>query len=427
MGANYQFDAVIIGAGPAGIACALTLVKAGCKTLVIERGARFGGKNLTGGRLYSYALELVEPGLTSKAALERKVVREQIMMLGETGAVTIDYYQQDPSQLTTHGYTVLRANFDDWFANYAEKQGVVLVDGIKVDSLVEKDGVIVGIQAGDDIVEAGIVIAADGVNSLFAEQAGLRTKPLPADIGIGIKETISLPAKTIESRFGLKPGEGTARVLVGGTGLIGGGFLYTNKESVSLGLVLSPEAVAKQPKKIFEVLQNFKLHPALEPLIGDGETIEFGAHLVPESGWRGVPSKLYRDGFLVIGDAAGFVINTGTTIRGIDLAMVSGVAAARAIISARDRKTAVGPAYMQQLNELNLLPTMKMAAGWPEITQNPRMSGTYPLLLNNIMQQLFAVDNSKPEKLSKAMLRITRQHVSMGELLADGWKGFKVL
>ncbi|MPM46595.1 hypothetical protein SDC9_93300 [bioreactor metagenome] len=370
---------------------------------------------------------MVEPGLTAKAALERKVVREQIMMLGEASGVTVDYFQQDPSQLTTHGYTVLRASFDDWFATYAEQQGVVLVDGIKVDSLVEKDGVIVGIQAGDDIVEADVVIAADGVNSLFAEQVGLRRKPLPADVGIGIKETISLPAKTIESRFGLKPGEGAARVIVGGTGLVGGGFLYTNKESVSLGLVLSPEAVAGQSRKIFEILQDFKMHPAIAPLVGDGETVEFGAHLVPESGWRGVPSKLYRDGFLMIGDAAGFVINTGTTIRGIDLAMVSGVAAARAIISAQGRKTAVGPAYMQHLNELNLLPTMKLASGWPEITQNPRMSGTYPSLLNNIMQQLFTADNSTPEKLSKTMLRITRQHVSIGELLADGWKGFKVL
>lgn len=427
MGEHYRFDTVVIGAGPAGIACALLLAKAGHKTLVIERAQRLGGKNLTGGRIYSYALDLIEPGLTAKAALERKVVREQIMMLGETSGITVDYFQQAQDELPPHSFTVLRAAFDEWFATYAEQQGVVLIDGIKVDSLVEKDGQVIGIQAGQDIVYADIVISADGVNSLFAEQAGLRGKCSAKTVGIGVKETISLSAKTIESRFNLKPGEGAARVIIGGTnGVVGGGFLYTNKESVSLGLVLSPEAVAKQDKKIFDILQDFKMHPVIYPLLSDGETIEYGAHLVPEAGWRGVPKKLYRDGFLVIGDAAGFVINTGMTIRGIDLAIVSGVAAARAIISSAGKKANIGPEYMSQLDQLKLLPTMKRFASWPEITQNPRMSSTYPLMLNAMMKQMFAVDDRIPEKLPKAMWQITRQHVSIGQLLADGWKGLTI-
>lgn len=427
MGEHYQFDAVVIGAGPAGIACALLLAKAGHKTLLIDRAQRFGGKNLTGGRIYSYALDLVEPGLTAKAALERKVVREQIMMLGETSGITVDYFQQTHDESTPHSYTVLRAAFDEWFATYAEQQGVVLIDGIKVDSLVEKDGQIIGIQAGEDIVYADIVIAADGVNSLFAEQAGLRGRLPAKTVGIGIKETIALSSKAIESRFNLNPGEGVARVIIGGTnGVVGGGFLYTNKESISLGLVLSPEAVAKQNKKIFDILQDFKMHPTIYPLLSDGETIEYGAHLVPEAGWRGVPKNLYRDGLLVIGDAAGFVINTGMTIRGIDLAIVSGVAAARAIISSSGRKANVGPEYISQLDQLNLLPTMKLFASWPEITQNPRMSGTYPLMFNDMMKRMFAVDNSIPEKLSKSMWQITRQHVSIRQILADGWKGLSI-
>lgn len=425
MAEKHKFDVVIIGGGPAGIACALPLAKAGYTTLVIERALRLGGKNLTGGRVYSYALELVEPGLTAKAAMERKVVREQIMMLGDPSGITVDYFNPEPDGSTAQSYTVLRAPFDEWFANYAEQQGVVLVDGIKVDSLVEKEGKIVGIQAGDDIVLADIVIAADGVNSLFAEQSGLRKKLLPTAVGIGVKELIALPAKTIEARFGLKPGEGAARMIIGGTnGVVGGGFLYTNKESVSLGLVLSPHSVTQQDKKIYDILQDFKMHPALAPLVGDGETIEYGAHMVPEAGWHGVPTTLYRDGFLLIGDAAGFVINSGTTIRGIDLAIVSGVAAAKAIIAASG-KQAIGPVYMNQLEELNLISTMKAFEAWPEITHNPRMSKTYPALANDIMKLLFTVDNNKPERLSKAMWRATRQHVSISEILADGWKGFR--
>jgi len=89
MGDEDKFDAIIVGAGPAGSACAYLLAKEGKSVLVIERGISAGSKNLTGGRLYTYALELVEPGLHAEAPLERKVVREQIMMLGESSGVTI--------------------------------------------------------------------------------------------------------------------------------------------------------------------------------------------------------------------------------------------------------------------------------------------------------------------------------------------------
>ncbi len=115
-------------------------------------------------------------------------------------------------------------------------------------------------------------------------------------------------------------------------GIHGGGFLYTNQDSISLGCVFMPEEVAAHGKSVHEIFQDFKMHPAIYPLIADGETVEYGAHLVSEEGYRGIPKKLYRDGFLMVGDAAGFVINTGYSIRGIDLAIVSGVAAARAII-----------------------------------------------------------------------------------------------
>jgi electron transfer flavoprotein-quinone oxidoreductase len=87
-----KFDAIIIGAGPAGSACAYTLAKEGRSVLMIERGDTPGSKNVTGGRLYTYALELLEPGLFSEAALERKVTHEQIMMLSGDRSVSIDYH-----------------------------------------------------------------------------------------------------------------------------------------------------------------------------------------------------------------------------------------------------------------------------------------------------------------------------------------------
>lgn len=425
MGETYRFDVIVIGAGPAGIACAYKLAQAGKKALVIERANRIGGKNLTGGRVYTYALELLEPGLHTAAALERSVIREQVMVLGENSAVTMDYYNPDMADGVPQSYTILRASFDDWLAAYAEKRGVVLVDGIQVEELVEKDGRIVGIKAGNDVVYADAVVAADGVNSLFAERAGLRTAVAAHSVGVGVKEIIAMPAATIESRFNLKPGQGLTRMIIGGTqGVIGGGFLYTNKESVSLGVVLKPESVAANGIHIYDIFQDFKLHPALRPLIGDGESVEYGAHLVSEAGWKGVPNKLSRPGFLVVGDAAGFVINTGLSIRGIDLAILSGIAAAQAIIYSESVE-AVGPQYIKELERLKLTQTMKLFAGWPELTGNPRMSTVYPSMMNDMMRTMFAVDGQVPEKINKAMLKIARQHVSMTDLLADGWKGFR--
>ncbi|SDD86494.1 FAD-dependent oxidoreductase [Sporomusa acidovorans] len=423
MDEQEKFDAIIIGAGPAGTACAYILAREGKNVLVIERGVSAGCKNVTGGRLYTYALELVEPGLHEEAPLERKVVREQIMLLGAGSAITVDYLDYTFKQDIPQSYSILRAPFDEWFAGKAEEQGAMIAPGILVDDLIIQDNKVIGVKAGEDEMYAAVVIAADGINSFMAQKAGLRSDITGHMAGVGVKEIIELPAETIQQRFNLAADEGTARMIIGCTeGIQGGGFLYTNKDSISLGIVFSPESAAKQGKSIQQIYQDFKMHPAIFPLIGDGNSVEYGAHLVPESGWRGVPGKLYRDGFLITGDAAGFCINTGTILRGIDLAIVSGVAAARAVIKTADN-AAIGPAYVKELEELGLIPTMKMFAGWPDIVAIPRMAETYPRLANDVVRFMFAVDGSVPQKMPKAMKNIVKRHISIGQLLSDGWKG----
>lgn len=427
MSEEEKFDAIIIGAGPAGSACAYTLAKEGKAVLLIERGDSPGSKNLTGGRLYTYALELLEPGLYAEAPLERPVVHEQIMMLGDTGAMTIDYNDFSFAKDVPQSFTVLRAQFDEWLAGQAEAQGAMVAAGIKVEELIEKDGKIVGVKAGEDEMYADMVIAADGVNSFIAQKAGLRGDITSHMVGVGVKEVIKLDSKTIENRFNLMPGEGTARVVLGCTeGIFGGGFLYTNKDSVSLGIVFNPEQAGEHGKKIQEMMQDYKMHPAIYPLIEGGTTEEYGAHLVPEAGWNAVPKKLYREGLLVVGDAAGFVINSGTSIRGIDLAIVSGIAAARAILNTASPAEA-GPAYMKELDTIKLAPSMKQFAGWPEIMTLPRLFTEYPKVATEAMQFIFKVDGEVPQKMPKGILNIVKQHVSYGGLLSDGWKGFKLI
>ncbi len=425
---DEKFDVIIVGAGPAGSACAYILAREGKSVLMIERGDTAGSKNVTGGRLYTYALELVESNLYKEAILERAVVREQIMMLSDKTGLTMDYFAgTNMEECMPQSYTILRAPFDEWFAGKAEEQGAMIAAGILVDELIEKDGKIVGVKAGGDEMYADLVIAADGVNSSMARQAGLKKEWNGHEVGIGVKEVIELDPETIQQRFNVGPDEGVARAILGGTdSVMGGGCLYTNKDTISLGVVLSPASLAKQERSIADIYQDFKMHPAIYPLIKDGTTVEYSAHLVPENGWNSVPKKLYRDGFLMVGDAAGFVINTGTMIRGIDLAIVSGVAAARAFLKAV-APADVGQLYMKELNELQLISTMQLFAGWPQITGLPRMASVYPDLANEMIGSLFYVDGKLPKRMDKSMLQILRKHVGIGQVLADAWKGFKAL
>ena len=425
MSEEEKFEAIVVGAGPAGIACAYTLAKEGKSVLVIERGDTAGSKNVTGGRLYTYALDLVESGLWEEAALERKVTHEQIMMLNDDKAINIEYLDpafNEEGQIP-QSFTILRGIFDEWFAGKAEEMGAMIAYGIKVDDLIEEKGRIVGVVAGEDEMYANVVIAADGVNSFMAQKAGLISDIKAHSVGIGLKEVIELPAKTIEERFNLRDGEGAARMLLGCTeGIHGGGFLYTNKDSISLGCVFMPEQLAANGRPIHDIFQNLKMHPAVYPLIQGGKTVEYGAHLVPEDGFRGIPKKLSKNGILVVGDAAGLVINMGSTIRGIDLAIVSGVAAARAILSGNDP----GPAYMAELQNMKLLPTMKAVDGYFDLLEIQRIYTTYPKVAADTFQMLFNVNGELPKSLKKEIIKILKKNnLSIWQLIKDGLRGYK--
>jgi electron transfer flavoprotein-quinone oxidoreductase len=210
-------------------------------------------------------------------------------------------------------------------------------------------------------------------------------------------------------------------------GIHGGGFLYTNKNSISLGCVFMPEEAAKHKKSVHEIFQDMKMHPAIYPLIEGGQTIEYGAHLVSEAGCRGIPKKICREGFLMIGDAAGFVINTGYSIRGIDLAIVSGIAAARAIIAAQNT-AAIGPLYMEELKKTKLIPTMKAVDGYFDILETPWIYDKVPNLANDVFNSLFTVTNEVPGSIRKNVIRLIKENgLSVWGLMKLGFKGVKSL
>lgn len=425
-----KWDAIIIGAGPAGTACAYTLAKAGRSVLLIERADSAGGKNVSGGRIYTYALDMVAEGLSYDAALERRVTHEQIMIMDDTRSVSIDYHASSLAMKEDRpqSYTILRAVFDAWFAGKAEEVGATVACGIKVDDIIEADGRIVGVIAGGDEMFADIVVAADGVNSLTAQKVGLIKEIRSSAVASGIKEIIELPAKVIEERFALGPGEGAARLMIGCTdGIHGGGFLYTNRESISLGVVYMPEEVAEHGRSVVDMFQELKMHPSIQPLLDGGKTVEYGAHLVAEEGYRGIPHRLYREGLLLIGEAAGFVVNLGYTIRGMDLAILSGLAAARAILGAEGAKT-VGLAYLDELEQVKLLPTMRALDRRRDLLNIPALFKTYPKVAINLFKKLYAVDGTVPDRLGRQLWTAARENgLTPWGVLADSIKGIKAL
>lgn len=427
MSAEKDFEVIVVGAGPAGSACAYTLAKAGRSVLLVERSDNAGAKNLTGGRLYTYALEHMEPGLFQEAELERRVVREQLMLLDGDRAIHVDYHNPAYNREgeAPHSYTVLRSKFDRWLAEKAEEMGAMVVCGVRVDELLEENGQVVGISAGEEQMYADVVVAADGVNSLLAQKAGLIRDIDAHSVAVGVKEIIELPPEVINNRFNVRGEEGAARLVLGCTaGIQGGGFLYTNRDSISLGIVVSPVEAAKQGISVQQLLQSFKLHPAVYPLIEGGKTVEYGAHLVGEKGYRGILQQPYKPGFLVIGDAAGYVINLGYTVRGIDLALLSGIAAAKAIIKDQE-PAAVGPLYRDELDKL-VLPAMRAVEGYNEVIGNPRMYRSYPNLVVSLVDKLFTVDGQVPVPFRKQVKTLVRDNeLTLWQLAKDAWKVVK--
>ncbi|HEY0187587.1 MAG TPA: FAD-dependent oxidoreductase [Cellulomonas sp.] len=425
-GRENDADVIVVGAGPAGTACAYRLARAGRTVLLVERGQVAGGKNLSGGRLYTDALELVEPGMTAQAPWERAVVREQIMLLDGDRSLTVAVAGAPvPDGDRPASVIVLRAGFDAWFAGRAEAAGVLLATGVRVDSLLVEHGRVVGIEAGGDRLRADVVVAADGVSSLLGRAAGLVDAPTPHAVGVGAKLVVGLDPAVIEARFGVGPGQGVATLMLGCTaGAHGGGFLYTNAASVSVGVVVAPDQVGATGRTVPGLLQELRRHPAVLPLLDGGVPLEYGAHLVREDGWRGVPRRLARDGFLVTGEAAGFVLNLGCTVRGMDLALLSGIAAAEAVLAGGDLE----PAYRAALDRVGLPATMRAARGYDDLLALRRLYATYPALGLDLAESLYTVGSGTPVPLRRQVRSAMRRRgVPLRSVLHDGLVGMRAL
>ena len=420
---NKTFDAIVVGAGPAGCACGLTLAKSGLDTLIVERGKFAGAKNMWGGALYGPSLNELFPEFWKEAPVERHILRHKFSLLTEDAAFSAEFTSKKFGSPPYNGFSVLRSKFDRWFAAKAEQAGAIVAANLEAEDLLREGNSVTGIKAGGDELPARVVIACDGVNSILAEKAGLRAKSSPRDIKQGVKEVIQLPPQLIDQRFNLQGEEGIAWEFIGSftRGIPGGAFIYTNKESLSIGVVVQLNKLAEKKVVANDLLEDFKRHPEVERMIADGQLVEYSAHLVPVGGKAMMPT-LYADGMLVAGDAAGLTLSTGLVLEGANFAIASGKAAAETVIRAKKigdfskKSLALYSGLLEQNFVLQDLKTFEKA---PHLLENPRFYSQYPELACELAEQILSNDGRPRKQFWKLFRDSRKEKISLLQMIRD--------
>jgi len=428
-----DFDVIVVGAGPAGSAAAIGAARAGARVALLERGPFPGAKNMFGGVVYGRILDTLIPGWYGEMPVQRWITRRATMMLAGDRSFTVDFRAGEWGRAPYNGATVYRADFDAWLAAHATAAGATLVCDTVVTGLITEGSRIVGVHTdrADGDLRAPMIVACDGVNTFLAKQAGIAGDTSPGNYTLGVKETLALGRDVIEARFGVRGTDGVDIEVVGSTGNVpGGGFIYTNRDTVSVGVVLRLPELAEDTQRPEEILAEFKSHEAVATLVEGGEITEYSAHLIPEGG-RDAMGALGCDGMLVAGDAAAFCLAAGIWLEGVNFAIGSGAVAGRVAARAARGNTpevALGE-YRAELEANFVLADHTKLRGAPHLILGERMQQRYPQIMCDIAQGMFTVDNPEPKPgLAKIARKALRRHdVRLRDLARDGrdiWRSF---
>jgi electron transfer flavoprotein-quinone oxidoreductase len=424
-----DFDVIVVGAGPAGSCAALPLARAGRSVVLIERGPFPGSKNMYGGVVYPRVLDTLIPKWWEDMPVQRWVTRRSTMVLTPTQAISVDVRSEAWGAAPYNGATAYRPDFDSWLAQKAVDAGAQLLTSTTVTGLLRDGNRVVGVRTDrpDGDLTARMVIACDGVNSFLAKEAGLYANWNADNFTLGVKETIALPKHVIDDRFGVRDNNGVDIEIVGCTqGIPGGGFIYTNLDTLAVGLVLKLPALGKSGVRPEELIAEMKRHPGIAPLVEGGEMKEYSAHVIPEGGYDAMP-KLTAPGFLVAGDAAAMCLAAGIWLEGVNMAMGSGMAAGRAALAdvASADAEALERSYRHELGYV--LADHKKLRQIPHLVLSDRVQNRYPSLAANVAERMFRVDNPSPKPGLRRIVREERKKagVSWRDLVKDGLQALK--
>jgi len=426
-------DAIVVGAGPAGSAAATVLARHGYSVILLERGSFPGSKNMYGGVVYPRILDQLHPEWWLEAPIQRWVTRRSTMVLTETQALTVDFRSTNWGKPPYNGATAYRPDWDHWLAGKAEADGAVLVCSTTATGLLrDRRGQVIGVTTDrpDGDLHARVVIACDGVNSFLAKEAGLYGEVDAANYTVGVKETIALPKDVIDERFAVRDRDGVDIEILGGTsGVNGGGFIYTNLDTLSVGVVLKLQKLGAQKLRPEQIIANLKAHPAIAPLVEGGEIKEYSAHVIPEAGISMMPT-MTGDGMLVAGDAAALCLAAGIWLEGVNFAMASGMYAGEAAaeaLAANDTSATGLAGYERRLNDTFVLRDHRKLRRAPSLVLADRVQHLYPDMIANTVERMFRVDNPTPKPGLRRILNEERKRagVRLRDLARDARDGMR--
>jgi electron transfer flavoprotein-quinone oxidoreductase len=275
---------------------------------------------------------------------------------------------------------------------------------------------------------APVTILADGANSRLSLGTPIRPAPRlsPETTELGIKEVFRVDPSVIEDRFHVAGSEGHAEEWVAGlfpAGVMGGGFLYTNRDTLSLGIIVRIQSLYGRNAYAQQLIEQFKLHPAIASRLKGAELVEYGAKLIP-SGWASRPAAFHGNGWMVAGDAAGFVFSNGIMIQGMNYAVRSGLEAAETALDAKasgDGSARTLAEYDRRLESTGILPDFRDFARLDRVKWNPRIYSVYPRFATELLRSMMGEAGS-PKRSARQVLRAAQKAtgVKLTSLLMDG-------